>query len=136
MEEIKIVEIVADDITEPRDDGTRGSALYSIPFRLNRAPSGLWAEIFAKVWNNPPQFSSMHRPGIASVVGDKAVLDGTTIEEVNSTHKKTLEICVSEANRIEAHEVRRRREKEKTEQQKRDSFRKDLQKKANEIKFD
>jgi len=40
----------------------------------------------------------MHRPGIASVEGDKVVLNGTTIEEVERYHKKTLKIAVDMAN--------------------------------------
>jgi len=31
--------------------------------------------------DNPPQFSTMHRPGIAKVTGNRIVLDGTTVEE-------------------------------------------------------
>ena len=40
----------------------------------------------------------MHRPGIASVSGDKIILDGTTIEEVAEYHRDTLVLCVKIAN--------------------------------------
>ena len=40
----------------------------------------------------------MHRPGIAIVVADKVILDGTTIEEVKNYHRETLLLCVTEAN--------------------------------------
>lgn len=136
MEDIKIVEVVTEEITEPRDDGTPGSALYAIPFKLNRTPSELWSKIFVRVWDSPPSFSTMHCPGIARVVGDRIILDGTTVEEVKSTHKETLELCVSEANRMEAAELKRRNEKEKAEQDRRDSFRKDVEEKASGIEFD
>jgi hypothetical protein len=32
----------------------------------------------------------MHRPNIARGTGDKVVLDGTTIEEIEKYHKETL----------------------------------------------
>src|SRR5690606_7761410 len=38
-EPIKIKGIVIDEITQPSNDGTAGSALYKIPFELNRTPS-------------------------------------------------------------------------------------------------
>lgn len=136
MEDIKIVELVTQEITEPRDDGTPGSALYAIPFKLNRTPSELWRQIFLQVWDSPPSFSLMHRPGIARIVGDRIILDGATIEEVESTHKGTLELCVSEANRIAAAELRKRKAKEEAEREKSTSFRKDIEEKARDIKFD
>jgi hypothetical protein len=42
----------------------------------------------------------MHRPGIARVIGDRIILDGTTIEEVQRYHLDTLKLAVSEANRL------------------------------------
>ena len=40
----------------------------------------------------------MHRPGIASVVGDRIVLDGTTIEELERYHLKTLKLVIGQLN--------------------------------------
>ena len=40
----------------------------------------------------------MHRPGIASVSGSKIILDGTTMEEVERTHQKTLKLAVDVTN--------------------------------------
>jgi hypothetical protein len=40
----------------------------------------------------------MHRPGIASVAGDKVILDGTTIEEVGKYHAETLRLVVDKVN--------------------------------------
>ena len=101
-EPIRIVGVIVDEITEPKLDGTRGSALYSVPFRLNREPSSLWDQLFEYSWNHPPRFSTMHRPGIASVLGSKIVLNGTTLEEVKKYHRDTLVLCVGEANKKEA----------------------------------
>jgi hypothetical protein len=64
---LRIVGIIADQVSAPRNDGTPGSALYRIPFRLSRNPSQFWAEAFVRTWNLPPQFSSMHRPREALV---------------------------------------------------------------------
>lgn len=106
-EPLRILGIIADEVGEPRNDGTRGSALYAVPFRLSRSASGDWAGVFEQVWNRPPRFTSMHRPGIARVSGDRIILDGTTIEEVEQYHRDTLLLCVREANRIiEEHELK------------------------------
>lgn len=98
-EPIKIKGIVIDEITQPRNDGTAGSALYKIPFELNRIPSYEWRELFVNAWNRPPRFTSMHRPGIVSTYGNQVILDGTTIEEVEKYHKDTLKLAVEVANK-------------------------------------
>lgn len=110
---IRILGIIVDEVGEPRNDGTRGSALYRVPFRLSRPASGDWAQVFENVWNRPPRYTTMHRPGIATAYGDRIVLDGTTVEEVQKYHRDTLVLCVEETNRrIEEHEdeVRKRRQ--------------------------
>jgi hypothetical protein len=99
LEEIKIVRIANEGITTPSLDGSPGSGLYSIPFELSAFPPHEWSEYFVQTWNRPPTFTTSHRPGIASVHGKEIVLRGTTIEEVETTHKDTLQICVKEANR-------------------------------------
>lgn len=105
---LKIIGIIADQVSAPRNDRTPGSALYRVPFRLSRRPSQYWAEAFVKAWNMPPQFTSMHRPGIARVTGNTIVLDGTTLEEVEKYHRDTLRLCVSEANRVEESYLKQR----------------------------
>ena len=47
----------------------------------------------------------MHRPGIASVLGNTIMLDGTTMDEVETYHVKTLNLCVQRANEEEAARV-------------------------------
>ena len=34
--EICILELVASEVTQPRNDGTQGSALYAVPFQMTR----------------------------------------------------------------------------------------------------
>lgn len=89
-EPIKIVRLITKEVSTPRLDGTPNSALYRIPFELSAAPPAGWATAFVEAWNHPQSFTSRHRPGIASVLGRKIVLDGTTVEEVESHHKETL----------------------------------------------
>lgn len=114
--EIKILGIVTDEVTVPTMNGTRGSALYKIPFRLSKYPSELWKKLFIQAWNFPPRFTNMHRFGIASVYGDEIILDGTTIEEVRDIHRDTLKLCVETANKQEKNfldaKVKREQEEE------------------------
>ncbi len=112
---IHVLGIITDKVTVPKMDGTRGSALYKVPFRLSRMPSELWKKAFIYFWNNPPHFSTMHRPGIATVYGDEIVLDGTTIEEVRDYHRETLILCVEEANRYEKQEIEKETKRKEQE---------------------
>jgi hypothetical protein len=91
--------VIIEEITEPRNDGTPGSALYSIPFALSSTPPSEWARLFAQNWDHPPRFTTMHRPGIATIQGATVVLDGTTIEEVERYHRDTLQSAIAETNR-------------------------------------
>ena len=115
-EDIKIVGIITNEVTLPKNDGTRGSALYSVPFRLSSKPTDTWSELFLRNWNYPPRFTSIHRPGIARVESDKIILDGTTIEEVKQYHRDTLILCVEKTNEEEK-QFRRREEQLKRKKQ-------------------
>lgn len=133
---LKIVGVIVDEVSEPRLDGTSGSALYKVPFRLNRKPSAIWSEIFINTWNSPPRYTSMHRPGIASVSSAKIILDGTTIEEVKQYHRETLILCVEEANKEEAKYFERKRREEEKRKKLSEAHRKKLEDEANDITFD
>jgi hypothetical protein len=132
---IKIVGIIVDEVTEPSMDGTRGSALYSIPFRLSGRPSREWSEIFLHEWDHPPRFTSMHRPGIAEVSGDRIILDGTTIEEVKRYHRDTLVLCVDETNRKEADYRARLAQQQEAERQQSEAHWKQINDSAGDIQF-
>ena len=109
-EPIRILEIITNQITIPKMDGTHGSALYDIPFRLSRKPSTTWIKFFIQSWNNPPRCTTMHRPGIASVYNDKIILKGTNIEEVKAYHQETLVLCIEQANKKEAEIIEKKRQ--------------------------
>lgn len=110
-EPITIVGVVKEGVGKPRNDGTRGSGLYRIPLRLSRRPSAVWSELFARTWDHPPRYTTMHRPGIGTVQGDTIVLDGTTMDELEQYHVETLRGVIEKVNReaaeIEAREAAR-----------------------------
>ena len=51
----------------------------------------------------------MHRPGIARVEGDRIILDGTTIEEVEKYHRETLLAVLDRVNQLAAEREERQR---------------------------
>lgn len=107
---IKIVGVVEEEVTSPRNDSTRGSALYAVPFQLSRHPSSKWAERFVENWNHPPAFTTVHRPGIARVHDDRIILEGTTMDEVERYHAKTLKLALQKTNKEAAAEEERQRQ--------------------------
>jgi TIR domain len=135
-EPVRIVGVIADEVGEPRNDGTPGSALYAVPFRLSRRVSHDWAQVFEQVWNRPPRFTTMHRPGIARVSGDRIVLDGTTIEEVQRYHRDTLVLCVQETNRIIAEHEQKVRIAEEDQRRRSEEHGARVRDLSGKIKFD
>ena len=135
-EPVRIIGVIADEVTQPLLDGTAGSALYTVPFRLNRIPSQLWSEVFVKVWDFPPRFSTMHRPGIASVQGDKIFLNGTTIEEVKEYHRDTLMLCVKVANEREEEFLERSRKEEEKRRIQMEEHHKEVQDGMEDLSFE
>lgn len=98
FEPLRVTGVVTERVGTPRNDGTPGSALYEVPLQLSTTPSRYWSEVFVATFNRPPSYTSMHRPGIASVHGDTILLDGTTIEEVEKYHLQTVKLAVEAAN--------------------------------------
>ena len=133
---VRILGVIVDEVTEPRLDGTRGSGLYRVPLRLSRCPSPLWAQLLERTWDHPPRFTTMHRPGIVSVQGDRVILDGTTIEEVERYHRDTLVLVLEKVNReIAEHEEEQRRSAE-MERQRREEHRRSVADAAKRLRFD
>lgn len=91
---IRIVEI-----DESKTQPIPNEALYKIFIELNQYPSIDWADLFIQCWNHPPQFTSMHKPSIASIQGKYIVLDGTTADEIQQYHKDTLKLVLAETNK-------------------------------------
>lgn len=132
---IKIIGIITDEVTIPKNDGSRGSALYSIPFRLNRRPEHEWCELFINSWNSPPRFTTMHRPGIARVIGNTIVLNGTSIEDVKQYHRETLILAVEVANnKLKQNNMRKQAIMDQQRKREEDHF-DNLNKHINEIEF-
>jgi DNA-directed RNA polymerase subunit RPC12/RpoP len=135
-EPIKIKQIIEERITKPRMDGTRGSGLYAVPFKLSRRPSSVWSQLFIENWNHPPRFTSMHRPGIAKVSDDCIILDGTTIEEVKNYHRETLLLSVEKTNQQCAEYEAQQRQKNELKKRQEDLHSEQIKNSINQIKFD
>lgn len=136
FEDIKITRVVVEDITEPRNDGTPGSALYTIPFALSAQPTWQWEDLFLRNWDHPPRWTSMHRPGIARIHGSTVTLEGTTIEEVARYHRDTLQLAVTETNRQYRDLLRKQRERDAREEATREQRRRQIEDASKRIKFD
>jgi TIR domain len=135
-EPIRILGIVEEGIGSPRNDGTPGSALYRIPLRLSHRPSSTWARHFVETWNRPPRFTTMHRPGIASISGDAVILDGTTMEELERYHVETLRHVLDKVNQdVATHESQERARAEREERQ-RGEHEEAVRQVASRLKFD
>jgi hypothetical protein len=135
LDEIQITGIIVDQVGSPKSDGSHGSALYKIPFRLSKRPSNEWAELFTQNWDHPSHFSTMHRPGIASVVGDTIILDGTTIEEVKDYHRDTLVLVIQETNKVYKEFIERKQKATECEQEQVKSHKQKVEDISNQIKF-
>jgi hypothetical protein len=135
-EPIAIEGIVVDEVTLPRNDGTRGSALYAISFKLTRRPLQVWTDAFIAAWNHPSRFTTMHRPSIARVSGDKIILDGTTIEEVERYHRDTLKLAVEAANNAERRRTEEESRRRQAEHHQSEQHRAHLEDAAGRIRFD
>lgn len=134
-EPIHILGIETEKVTMPKMDGSLGSALYKIPFKLSKRPSAVWVKLFVQAWNEPLAFSTLHRPGIASVYGDEIILDGTTLEEVKNVHKETLLICVEEANKQEKEYLEAEKKKKEKEDELRNKHLNNVYEMAESITF-
>jgi hypothetical protein len=78
----------------------------------------------------------MHRPGIASVHGDRIILDGTTVQEVERYHRETLILAVNEANRQFAEWDARERRAEEAERLRLEEHKKSVEEATKRLKFD
>lgn len=134
-EPVRILGVIVDQVSTPRNDGSRGSALYRIPFQLSRSPSRMWCERFIAAWDHPSSFTLQHRPGIARVDGDQLVLNGTTIEEVENTHRRTLLLALDVANRQMADVEAEMSKQEDKKQRVQDEHNRKLRESAERLKF-
>lgn len=133
--EITILNLIVDEVSSPKNDGTPGSALYRVPFRLSASPSREWAQTFINNWNHPPTYTSMHRPGIARVTGNKIILDGTTLEEVKKYHRDTLVIAVEETNKKMKSYYERKKREEEQKKKEHEEHRKKIEDVSKDINF-
>ncbi len=135
FEDIKLVEIITEKITEPTGEG-RGGALYAIPIKLSGPVPSQWAAYFAYAWDHPGKFTSMHRPGIARVVGNTIILDGTTMQELEEVHLPTLKGAVAVANKQYREYLEQKERGAKEAEKKSAAHRQEVEEMAKRIKFD
>jgi hypothetical protein len=135
-EPISIIGIDTDHVGHPRNDGTPGSGLYSVPITLSRSVSAREAALLVHFWDNPNSWSTMHRPGIGRVFGSTFVLDGTTLEEVRDVHVTTIKSAVNATNAEYAHELAREERRREAELAQRTSRDEEVHRIATEIRFD
>lgn len=133
---VRIVGVIDGEVTSPRNDGTPGSALYAVPFRFSRRPSRDWAELFVKNWDHPPSFTTMHRPGIARVYGDRLVLDGTTVEEVERYHLQTLKLVLEKTNQEAAEREAVERARLERQNEREQAHKRSVDEVARRLRFD
>jgi hypothetical protein len=135
FEPIEIVGVDKPNVGVPRDDGTRGSGLYRVPVKLSRRPPREWAADLPKAWDRPPRFTTMHRPGIASVNDDCVILDGTTIEEVRDYHAQTLTLIVAQLNEAQGRYEAKARADEQRTAERRSAHEDNVRSVVNDIRF-
>ncbi|ANN99420.1 TIR domain [Mycobacteroides abscessus subsp. massiliense] len=133
---VTIVGVDTQGVGKPRNDGTRGSALYTVPFTLSTAPDGAWAELFVQHWNRPPRFTTMHRPGNASVSADRIILTGTTMDEVEKYHIETLRLVIEATNRDRLALAQRQERERQAEIARSEAHQKSVDEIAQRLKFD
>lgn len=112
----KINGVITSAVNSPSNDGTSGSSLYAVPFSFSRGLTQFEQEATVAIWDNPPSYSNMHRPGIARCYSDKLVLATTTIEEVRDYHQRTLMAVVAKVNELSEAQHRQEAEAEAAEQ--------------------
>ena len=78
----------------------------------------------------------MHRPGIARVVGDTIILDGTTMHELEEHHARTLRLCVERVNDQEAEYLERMRAQQQRADDERQRHQQEIDEIADRLRFD
>jgi hypothetical protein len=94
------------------------------------------AHIFSRGLDDPSQRDEAHRRGIASFREGRIILDGTTMEELETTHIATLKLTVEQANRKYADLLVQRRATSERQRQDEEKHRKSVEESAKKIKFD
>ena len=77
----------------------------------------------------------MHRPGIAKVVGNHIILDGTTADEVAQYHHKTLELAIEKTNEQYLQVEARQRHEAEVKQKQEEKYNEGLKNSLKLLKF-
>ncbi len=77
----------------------------------------------------------MHRGNIATINGDRIILDGTTIEEVRDYHLETLKLVIQETNKQYKQLIIQEQKRQKKEIELERQQREKVQSLINDFKF-
>ncbi len=127
--DIKITGIDTNNVGRPRNDGTQGSALYAVPFRLSQSAPSEWCDIFEQLWKG--RFTQMARPAEAG--GNYIVITKTTLEEVEEYHKEDLKTLVDETNKHYNAHVEAQQDAERKRQAEDQRVREEIESKAKKV---
>jgi hypothetical protein len=78
----------------------------------------------------------MHRSGICRVSGDTVVLDGTTMDELERYHLKTLRLALDVTNEPYAEYVRRMLDQERREREEKERHEREVDDIARRLRFE
>ena len=131
-ENIRIVGIVTDEVSEPRNDGTEGSALYHVPIALSRRPPRLWRKRFLQAWY--AGIYLMLRP--IEIHGDRLLIVETYMEEVERHHVARIMSILRETNHWFRREHERQERERQRRQRNREQHRSTVREFADKIRFE
>jgi hypothetical protein len=135
FKDIEIIGVDKAGVPLPRNDGTRGGGLYKVPVKLSDRPPAGWDELLVQAWDHPEAYTQRHRPGIARVVGDTIVLDGTTMEEVEEVHQDVLGAAVKRANKGFREYEEKRAQQDAAEAERAAQHKREVDEAADRLKF-
>ena len=132
---IKVEGFFQSDIGHPKNDGTPGSGLYSVPIKLSAAPPREWIDTFIEAFDGLEKYDSGHRQGIASISQNRLTLNGTTMEEIESSHQRTIQLAMERANTAYAELLMKRSAADTKKNAEAESHRKHVEELAKKIKW-
>ena len=133
---VRMVGVVAAEVGAPRNDGSPGGGLYKIPIEIEPSPpDDDWRRLFVESFDSPSIHDTGHRAGIAQVYVHRIILDGTTMEELESTHLPTLKAALAQANEKYADLLAARRSLDEKKRQDAEIHRQMVEAAAKRIKF-
>ena len=104
FEPIRMLRVLTSEVGFPGESQTDDRGVYTVVFQLSEEPSARWGDFFVQFWDRPEvaYAHGKHRPGMASVIGNRLIIEETTIDEVEGFHLPVLKAAIRGANEAEA----------------------------------